>query len=142
MLRACGENHASAHALGYPGAEDPPRSRSCSAAPAPGLAGAYLSLAYTPFWSPGMTAGRGWIALAIVVFASWLPWRMLVGAYLFGGVTILQLHAQGMGIPIPSQLLSAMPYIVTIIALVVISTRRGGGRGGPASLGIPFVPDR
>lgn len=141
VLRACGENHSSAHALGYQVQKIRLAAIMFGGACA-GVAGAYLSLAYTPFWSPGMTAGRGWIALAIVVFASWLPWRMLVGAYLFGGVSILQLHAQGMGIPIPSQLLSAMPYIVTIIALVVISTRRGGGRGGPASLGIPFVPDR
>lgn len=141
VLRACGENHSSAHALGYQ-VQKIRLAAIMFGGGCAGVAGAYLSLAYTPFWSPGMTAGRGWIALAIVVFASWLPWRMLVGAYLFGGVSILQLHAQGMGIPIPSQLLSAMPYIVTIIALVVISTRRGGGRGGPASLGIPFVPDR
>ncbi|MBX9759538.1 MAG: ABC transporter permease [Beijerinckiaceae bacterium] len=141
VLRACGENHSSAHALGYQ-VQKIRLAAIMFGGGCAGVAGAYLSLAYTPFWSPGMTAGRGWIALAIVVFASWLPWRMLVGAYLFGGVTILQLHAQGMGIRIPTQLLSALPYIITIVALVLISNRRGGGRGGPASLGVPFVPDR
>lgn len=140
VLRACGENHTSAHALGYRVL----RIRlfavmfggGCA-----GLAGAYLSLAYTPFWSPGMTAGRGWIALAIVVFASWLPWRLLMGAYLFGGITILQLHAQGMGVRIPSQLLSALPYLVTIVALVVISRRRSGWNAAPGALGKPFTRD-
>ena len=141
VLRACGENHASAHALGYPVLKIRLLAIMFGGACA-GVAGAYLSLAYTPFWSPGMTAGRGWIALAIVVFASWLPWRLLIGAYLFGGVTILQLHAQGMGVRIPSQLLSALPYLVTIIALVVITRGRGGRHTAPASLGSPFVPDR
>lgn len=141
VLRACGENHASAHALGY----SVLRTRLLAiifGGACAGLAGGYLSLAYTPFWSPGMTAGRGWIALAIVVFASWLPWRMLVGAYLFGGVTILQLHAQGMGVRIPSQVLAALPYVVTIVALVVITRGRGGRNSAPASLGVPFAPDR
>ncbi len=141
VLRAVGESHASAHALGYPVL----RIRflavlfggACS-----GLAGAYLSLAYTPFWSPGMTAGRGWIALAIVVFASWLPLRAMLGAYLFGGVTVLQLHAQARGWGIPSQAMSALPYLATILVLVVISLRRRGESQGPASLGTPFVPDR
>ena len=107
-----------------------------------GLAGAYLSLVYTPFWTSGMTAGRGWIALAIVVFASWLPWRAALGAYLFGGLTILQLHAQGFGVPVPSQLLAALPYLLTIVVLVLIMRLRKGGTAGPASLGVPFVPDR
>jgi simple sugar transport system permease protein len=141
VLRACGENHTSAHALGYNVLKIRLMAIMFGGACA-GLAGAYLSLAYTPFWSPGMTSGRGWIALAIVVFASWLPGRMLIGAYLFGAVTILQLHAQGMGVRIPSQLLSALPYLATIIALVVISLRRGGRQTAPASLGIPFSPDR
>ncbi len=107
MLRACGESHVSAHALGY----DVLRSaswRSCSAAPAP-ASRAYLSLVYTPFWTSGMTAGRGWIALAIVVFASWLPWRAAIGAYLFGGLTILQLHAQSAGVALPPQFMAALP---------------------------------
>jgi len=141
ILRACGENHVSAHALGY----DVLRIRlyavlfggACS-----GLAGAYLSLAYTPFWSPGMTAGRGWIALAIVVFASWLPWRAALGAYLFGGVTILQLHAQGAGLPVPSQAMAALPYLVTIVALVIIMRARAGTSAAPANLGTPFVAER
>ncbi|MGL4438362.1 MAG: ABC transporter permease, partial [Bosea sp. (in: a-proteobacteria)] len=141
ILRACGENHTSAHALGYPVL----RIRLLAilfGGGCAGLAGAYLSLVYTPFWSPGMTAGRGWIALAIVVFASWLPWRTLAGAYLFGGITILQLHAQGAGVPIPSQLMTALPYLVTIIALVIIMSQRSGQQTAPASLGTPFVPDR
>jgi simple sugar transport system permease protein len=141
ILRACGENHASAHALGYPVLRIRLMAVMFGGACA-GLAGAYLSLAYTPFWSPGMTAGRGWIALAIVVFASWLPWRAMAGAYLFGGITILQLHAQGAGVRIPSQLMSALPYLVTIIALVLIMSRRGGQQSAPASLGTPFVADR
>lgn len=141
VLRAVGENHASAHALGY----SVLRIRFLAVlfgGGCAGLAGAYLSLAYTPFWSPGMTAGRGWIALAIVVFASWLPLRAAIGAYLFGGVTVLQLHAQAQGWGIPSQAMSALPYLATILVLVVISLRRRGGNQAPAALGTPFVPDR
>ncbi|HEV7458646.1 MAG TPA: ABC transporter permease [Roseococcus sp.] len=140
VLRACGENHASAHALGH----HVLRVRFLAVlfgGACAGLAGAYLSLVYTPFWTSGMTAGRGWIALAIVVFASWLPWRAAVGAYLFGGATILQLHAQSAGVPLPTQLLAAMPYLVTILVLVLVMRLRGGG-AGPAALGQPFVPDR
>jgi simple sugar transport system permease protein len=141
VLRACGENPVSAHALGYAVL----RIRlfavlfggGCA-----GLAGAYLSLVHTPFWTSGMTAGRGWIALAIVVFASWRPWRAAAGAYLFGGLTILQLHAQGAGVAVPSQLLAALPYLLTVAALVAITAARGGGAGGPQALGQPFVPDR
>ena len=108
-----------------------------------GLGGAYLPLAYTPFWVSGMTAGRGWIALALVVFASWLPFRLMIGAYLFGGITILQLHAQAIGLGIPSQLMSSLPYLATIIVLVAISWMRGrAGSPAPASLGLAFVPDR
>src|SRR6201746_1867154 len=99
-----------------------------------GLAGAYLPLAYTPFFIPGMTAGRGWIALALVVFASWRPARLVIGAYLFGAVTILQLHAQGWGVGIPSQLMTAMPYLATVIVLVAISLERSGGSTAPAAL--------
>jgi simple sugar transport system permease protein len=107
-----------------------------------GLAGAYLSLVYTPFWSPGMTAGRGWIALALVVFASWLPLRVFLGAYLFGAATILQMHAQAASLGLPSQALSAFPYIATIVALVLISMRRVGATPAPGSLGTAFVPPR
>jgi len=141
VVRACGENHASAHALGYPVLKIRLLAILFGGGCA-GLAGAYLSLVYTPFWSPGMTAGRGWIALAIVVFASWRPWRVLAGAYLFGGITILQLHAQGAGVKIPSQFMAALPYLVTILVLVIIMSRRGGQQTAPASLGTPFVPDR
>ncbi|MBA5776775.1 ABC transporter permease [Stappia sp. F7233] len=108
-----------------------------------GLAGAQLSLAYTPQWVENMTAGRGWIALALVVFASWRPLRVIVGAYLFGAVTIGQLHAQALGFGIPSQFLSALPYLATMIVLVIISRdRRLTLVNTPASLGQPFVPDR
>jgi simple sugar transport system permease protein len=141
ILRACGESHASAHALGYPVLRIRLYAVLFGGACA-GLAGAYLSLVYTPFWTSGMTGGRGWIALAIVVFASWLPLRAAVGAYLFGGITILQLHAQSAGVPVPSQLLSALPYLITILVLVLIMAVRRGGAAGPASLGTPFVPDR
>ncbi|MBR0800789.1 ABC transporter permease [Bradyrhizobium jicamae] len=141
ILRACGDNHISAHALGYPVL----RIRTCAVmfgGACAGLAGAYLPLGYTPFFIPGMTAGRGWIALALVVFASWLPGRLVIGAYLFGAVSILQLHAQGAGIGIPSQLMSALPYLATVIVLVLISRARTGGSTAPAALGTVFVPNR
>lgn len=141
-LRSVGDNHGSAHALGinvigirylavmFGGA--------CA-----GLAGAFLSLVYTTQWIENMSAGRGWIALALVVFASWRPLRVLAGAYLFGAVSIGQLHAQALGIGIPSQLLSALPYLATILVLVLISrNRRLTMINTPASLGRPFVPDR
>jgi len=141
VLRACGDNHTSAHALGYPVLRIRTYAVMFGGACA-GLAGAYLPLAYTPFFIPGMTAGRGWIALALVVFASWLPGRLVVGAYLFGAVTILQLHAQGAGIGIPSQFMSALPYLATVIVLVLLSRARSGGSTAPAALGTVFVPDR
>lgn len=140
VLRAVGESHGAAHALGYSVLKIRFLAVLFGGGCA-GLAGAYIALAYTPFWSPGMTAGRGWIALAIVVFASWLPLRAALGAYLFGGVTVLQLHAQAHGLGIPSQLMSALPYLATILVLVVISARRRSAQA-PASLGTPFVPDR
>lgn len=140
-LRSIGESHTSAHALGLPVIKYRFAAILFGAACA-GLAGAYLSLVYTRFWSPGMTGGRGWIALALVVFASWRPGRALVGAYLFGAATVLQLHAQAMAIGLPSQALSALPYVATVVALVLLSL--GGRRsvGAPGSLGAPFVPDR
>ncbi|MDP2802315.1 MAG: ABC transporter permease [Phreatobacter sp.] len=141
VLRAVGESHGAAHALGYSVLKIRFLAVLFGGGCA-GLAGAYLSLAYTPFWSPGMTAGRGWIALAIVVFASWLPLRAVIGAYLFGGVTVLQLHAQARGWGIPSQAMSALPYLATILVLVLISVRRRGDAQAPAALGTPFVPDR
>ena len=141
ILRACGDNHTSAHALGYPVLRIRTFAVMFGGACA-GLAGAYLPLAYTPFFIPGMTAGRGWIALALVVFSSWRPGRLVVGAYLFGAVTILQLHAQGWGVGIPSQFMSALPYLATIIVLVLLSRARSGGSTAPAALGTVFVPDR
>ena len=142
VLRAIGDNHTSAHALGYPVLKVRLIAVLFGGGCA-GLGGAYLPLAYTPFFVPGMTAGRGWIALALVVFASWLPVRLVGGAYLFGAVSILQLHAQGAGFGVPSQLMSALPYLATVIVLVLMSrTRAGAGSAAPASLGMVFVPDR
>jgi len=142
VLRAVGDNQTSAHALGYPVLRIRVLAIFFGGACA-GLAGAFLPLAYTPFFIPGMTAGRGWIALALVVFASWRPGRLVAGAYLFGAVTILQLHAQALGLGIPSQLMSSLPYLATVIVLVLISRARStAGSAAPASLGMVFVPDR
>ena len=141
ILRAVGENHAAAHALGYKVV----RIRFLAVlfgGAMSGMAGAYLSLDYTPMWSEGISSGRGWIALALVVFATWKPGRVLLGAWLFGGVTIGQLHVQGLGIDIPSQLLSMLPYLATVIVLVVISRDVARIRlNAPASLGKVFHPD-
>lgn len=141
-MRAIGDNHGSAHALGI----NVIRTRYLAVmfgGACAGLAGAQLSLVYTPQWVENMSAGRGWIALALVVFASWRPWRVLAGGYLFGAVTIGQLHAQAFGIGVPSQLLSALPYAATIVVLIIIShNRRTTLINTPASLGKPFVPDR
>ena len=140
-LRAIGDNHDSAHALGLPVR----RARFLAVlfgGACAGLAGAYLSIAYTPFWSPGMTAGRGWIALALVVFASWRPWRVVLGALLFGGATVLQLHAQAASIGLPGQLLSALPYLATILALMALSLGARRNAAAPAALGQTFVPPR
>jgi general nucleoside transport system permease protein len=141
ILRAAGDNPAAAHALGY----NVSRIRMLAAlfgGGCAGLAGACLPLASTPFFAPGMTAGRGWIALALVVFASWRPARLLAGAYLFGAVSILQLHAQAFGLGLPPQLMSALPYLATVIVLVLISRARRGGSVVPAALGTSFVPER
>lgn len=141
-LRSVGDNHHSAHALGIPVVAIRYGAVIFGGACA-GLSGAYLSLVYTPQWIETMTAGRGWIALALVVFASWRPWRVLAGAYLFGAVSIGQLNAQALGISIPSQVLSALPYLATIVVLVLISrNKRLTMVNTPASLGRPFVPDR
>lgn len=141
-IRAIGDNHASAHALGI----GVIRTRYLAVlfgGACAGLAGAQLSLVYTPQWVENMSAGRGWIALALVVFASWRPWRVLAGGYLFGAVSISQLHAQALGLGIPSQFLSALPYAATVVVLVLIShNRRMTLINTPASLGKPFVPDR
>lgn len=140
-LRSIGENHTSAHWLGLPVMQVRLLAILFGGGCA-GLAGAYLSLVYTPFWSPGMTAGRGWIALALVVFASWKPLRVLFGAYLFGGATVLQLHAQAASLGFPSQVMSAFPYVATIVALVIMSAGRRKAAAAPGSLGTSFVPDR
>lgn len=141
-LRSIGDNHTSAHALGIKVIAIRYMAVMFGGACA-GLGGAYLSLVYTPQWNENMTAGRGWIALALVVFASWRPWRVLAGAYLFGAVSIGQLHAQALGIGVPSQLLSSLPYLATVVVLVLISrNRRLTMVNTPASLGRPFVPDR
>jgi simple sugar transport system permease protein len=141
VLRSIGENHASAHALGLPVLKVRFLAILFGGACA-GLAGSYLSLVYTRFWSPGMTAGRGWIALALVVFAAWRPGWALVGAYIFGAATVLQLHAQAAQFGLPSQALAATPYLATILALLLLSLRHGRALGAPGSLGTPFVPDR
>ena len=142
VLRAVGDNHTSAHALGYPVLKIRLLAVLFGGGCA-GLAGAFLPLAYTPFFIPGMTAGRGWIALALVVFASWRPARLVAGAYLFGAVTFLQLSVQGLGLGIPPQLMSSLPYLATVVVLVLISRTRGtAGSAAPASLGVVFVPDR
>jgi general nucleoside transport system permease protein len=135
ILRAVGENHAAAHALGYKVVRVRLLAILFGGATA-GLGGAYVSLVRVPQWVEGMTAGAGWIALAIVVFASWRPWRILLGAYLFGGVSVLQLNLQAAGVAIPVEYLSMSPYLVTILVLVVISLR--GNHGAPGSLGRVF----
>ena len=141
-LRSIGDNHVSAHALGIPVLRYRYLAVMFGGACA-GLAGGHLSLVYTPVWIENMSAGRGWIALALVVFASWRPARVLAGAYLFGAVSIGQLHAQALGIAIPSQFLTALPYVATIIVLVLISQNvRATLINTPAMLGRVFVPDR
>lgn len=159
-LRAVGDSHGSAHALGISVMTVRYLAIMFGGACA-GLAGAFLSLVYTPQWVENMTAGRGWIALALVVFASWRPLRVLAGAYLFGAITIVQLHIQAISLgeleflpgvifwlaslvkSIPSQFLSALPYLATVIVLVLISrNRRLTMMNTPASLGKPFVPSR
>ncbi|GHF00008.1 ABC transporter permease [Aliiroseovarius zhejiangensis] len=135
ILRGVGENHDAAHALGYKVVRVRLMAIAFGGACA-GLGGAYVSLVRVPQWVEGMTAGAGWIALAIVVFASWRPWRVLLGAYLFGGITVLQLNLQAAGAAIPVEILAMSPYIVTILVLVVISLR--GNHGAPGSLGRIF----
>ncbi len=140
VLRAVGESPESAHALGYP-----VRRIRLAAVVAGGalcgLAGAYISTVYTPLWVEGMVAGRGWIALALTTFATWRPARVLLGAYLFGGVTMLQFHLQGAGVNVPSQFLSMLPYLATIVVLALISRNPQWIRVNmPGSIGKPFYP--
>jgi ABC-type uncharacterized transport system permease subunit len=140
VLRAVGESPESAHALGYP-----VRRIRLAAVLAGGalcgLSGAYISVVYTPLWVEGMIAGKGWIALALTTFATWRPARVLLGAYLFGGVTMLQFYLQGEGVQVSAQLLTMLPYLSTIVVLVLISRNAGWIRVNmPASLGKPFFP--
>ena len=138
ILRAVGESHDAAHALGYKVVRIRMAAIAFGGALA-GLGGAYLSLVRVPQWTEGMTAGAGWIALAIVVFGSWRAPRVLIGAYLFGGVTVLQLNLQAAGIAIPVELLSMSPYLITILVLVIISAdRRRAATNAPAALGKTF----
>jgi ABC-type uncharacterized transport system permease subunit len=140
-LRAIGESPTAAHALGQPVIRTRYLAVMFGGAMS-GIAGAYLSTALTPMWVEGMSSGRGWIALALVVFATWKPLRVLLGAYLFGGVTVLQLHAQGVGLDVPSEILSMLPYLATIVVLVIICRDpKTILLNQPASLGRSFHPD-
>ncbi|KIC17073.1 MULTISPECIES: ABC transporter permease [unclassified Leisingera] len=138
VLRAVGENHDAAHALGYKVLKIRLLAIMFGGACA-GLGGAYISLIRVPQWTEGMTAGIGWIALALVVFASWKPWRALLGAYLFGGVTVVQLNLQAAGVAIPVEYLAMSPYLITIIVLVILSADKSSA---PASLGRNFHASR
>ena len=138
ILRAVGDSHDAAHAIGYPVINIRYLATLFGGAMS-GLAGAYMSLSYSPLWAQDMTAGRGWIALALVVFAAWRPLWLLVGAYLFGGIMYLSLYIQGLGVPIPSPLVSALPYVATVVVLVIISRDvRRIRLNQPASLSKPF----
>ncbi len=143
LLRAVGESPSSAHSIGYPVIRIRYMATLFGGAMA-GIGGSFLSVYYTPLWVEGMVAGRGWIAIALVVFATWRPFRVMVGAYLFGGVMVAQLFVQGSGmeINIPSQFLSSLPYLATIIVLVIISRDQNTVRlNAPVSLGQPYRPD-
>ena len=142
ILRAVGENHDAAHALGYKVTRIRVLAILFGGAMA-GLGGAYLSLVRVPQWTDGITAGAGWIALAIVVFASWKPWRVLIGAYLFGGISVLQLNLQAAGTRIPVEYLSMSPYLITILVLVIMSSGKGrASMNAPAALGQNFHASR
>jgi simple sugar transport system permease protein len=138
ILRAVGENHEAAHALGYKVVRIRILAILFGGACA-GMGGAYISLIRVPQWTEGMTAGIGWIALALVVFASWKPWRVLLGAYLFGGVTVIQLNLQAAGVAIPVEYLAMSPYLITILVLVIMSADKSSA---PASLGRIFHASR
>ncbi|MGB8812952.1 MAG: ABC transporter permease [Paracoccaceae bacterium] len=141
VIRAVGENHEAAHALGYKVRRIRLGAIVFGGAMA-GMGGAYISLVRVPQWTDGITAGAGWIALAIVVFASWKPWRVLIGAYLFGGITVLQLNLQAAGSRIPVEYLSMSPYLITIIVLVIMSSGKGRALNAPAALGQNFHASR
>mgnify|MGYP001288795732 FL=1 len=142
ILRAVGESHNSAHALGY----GVLKIRFCSiifGGAMCALAGSYMSICYAPMWQENMTAGRGWIALALVVFATWKPGRILIGAYIFGGVSILQMNFQAWGLSLPGQFFNMAPYLATLIVLVLISSNKLRVKlSAPAALTIPFFKGR
>lgn len=142
IIRAVGESPDSAHALGYPVIAIRAACVVFGGAMA-GIGGAYLSTAYTPLWAEGMVAGHGWIVVALIVFGSWMIGRIAFGAYLFGAVSLLELSIQGLGVNVPSQLLSASPYLITIIVLAIISRNPALIRlNSPMSLGLPFRASR
>ena len=138
IVRAVGENHNSAYALGY----NVIKTRYLTiifGGVMSSIAGYYISICYAPMWQEGMTAGRGWIALALVVFATWKPWRLLVGAYIFGGVAIMQMNLQAFGVELPGQFFNMMPYIATLIVLVFISSNKVRLKlSAPSCLNIPY----
>ena len=138
ILRAIGDQHDAAHLLGYKVVRIRYLTVLFGGAMA-GLAGAYMSLSYTPLWTQDMIAGRGWVALALVTFAAWRPFWLMIGAWLFGGIMYLALYMQALGVPVPTALLSALPYLGTILVLVLISRDRRRIRlHRPAMLGRPF----
>ena len=139
IVRAVGDNHHSAHSIGY-SVNNVRLICTSFGGMCAGLGGAYIPLALTPHWSEGMTAGKGWIALALVVFASWLPYRLLLGALIFGGITILQFVGQARGWAMPSQFLNMLPYLMTILALTIISlNKKTSAFLAPACLGSAFI---
>ena len=140
ILRAVGENDQSAHSIGYSVIKVRYLAVAFGGAMA-GIAGCYFSMVITPMWAERMTAGRGWIALALVVFAAWRPWRLLGSAYFFGMLMALELYAKAAGFSfLPSQFWAAMPYLMTVVVLAIISSREKGGGSAPACLGKPFLP--
>jgi general nucleoside transport system permease protein len=141
ILRAVGENDLSAHSIGYPVIAIRYAAIAFGGALA-GIGGAYFSMVITPMWAEQMTAGRGWIALALVVFSGWRAGRLLAGAYFFGVLMTLELYAKASGFSfLPSQFWAAMPYIAAVVALAVISAREVAGSEAPACLGRPFLPN-
>ena len=141
-FRAVGESHSSAHALGYSVLKIRLMAILFGGAMC-ALAGSYMSICYAPMWQENMTAGRGWIALALVVFATWKPNRILIGAYIFGGVSIMQMNLQAFGLSIPGQFFNMAPYLATMIVLVLISSNKIRIKlSAPASLTKPFFKGR
>ncbi|HHI82865.1 MAG TPA: ABC transporter permease, partial [Rhizobiales bacterium] len=140
ILRAVGESDTSAHSIGFSVIGVRYGAVAFGGAMA-GIAGSYYSLVLTPMWAEQLTAGRGWIALALVVFSAWKPGRLLLGAYLFGAVMTLELHAKAAGFSLlPPEFLAAMPYLATIAVLALISLSKKGSSQAPACLGKPFKP--